>query len=251
MPPMPQSQRFISEDFKPIFGTVRAESESGSSAIVGATEGSSEMANGGINVPLSRQTSRQSRRDSPRHARTNLPSPNGQNGTVESTSSMRFGTGPYSVRPMTGNATAPIPQNPFTPNHNFPRPPRGSFSGRGRGAYRNSVSNPIANGGNIYQRGYGMGYQHFYPPAPGYAPPPMGLYDPMQNQYMHTQMYGRGAPPPPPMPQTVVPNLDPLRFYVLGQVSESHSSLDKADTTRSNTTSACKTLPWTSFSANK
>jgi la-related protein 1 len=35
------------------------------------------------------------------------------------------------------------------------------------------------------------------------------------------QMYGRGPMPPPPQPQTVVPglNMDPLRFYVLGQVS--------------------------------
>ena len=74
--------------------------------------------------------------------------------------------------------------------------------------------------GNVYQRGYGMGYPQLFAPTPGYAPAASGLYDPMQNQYRHTQMYGRGAPPPPPMPQTVIPNLDPLRFYVLGQVRQ-------------------------------
>jgi len=202
-----------------MFGTFKAESESGISALAGGTDEPREVANGGSSEPLSRQTSRQSRRDSPRRAHTQLPSPSGQGNSLESNASMRFGSGPYASKPVRGNATTPIPQNPFSPNHTFPRPPRASFSGRGRGGYRNSGpmgKNLYANGANMYQQGYGFGYPQFFPPATGYAAG--GLYDPAHAQYMHTQMYGRGAPPPPPMPQTVVPNLDPLRFYVLGQV---------------------------------
>jgi hypothetical protein len=49
------------------------------------------------------------------------------------------------------------------------------------------------------------------------------MFDPMQAQWFNMQMYGRGPMPPPPQPFTVVPglNMDPLRFYVLGQVGRS------------------------------
>lgn len=46
------------------------------------------------------------------------------------------------------------------------------------------------------------------------------MFDPMQAQWFNMQMYGRGPMPPPPTPQTVIAGpLEPLRFYVLGQVS--------------------------------
>lgn len=220
MPPMSQGQRRGSTGFKPVFGTVNVESSSGTSTSAGGVEAPSEVLNGTSSAPLSRHTSRQSRRDSsPQRSRAQLPSPNDQDIPLDP-SSMRFGSGPLGSKPMTGNSTAPILQNPFPANLPFPRPPRGGF-GRGRGAYRNSFST-MSGAPNMYQRGYGMGHQQFYPPQP--IPPyaPGGMYDPVQTQYMQTQMYGRGAPPPPPLPQTVIPGLDPTRFYVLGQVSVLH-----------------------------
>lgn len=44
-----------------------------------------------------------------------------------------------------------------------------------------------------------------------------GSYDSTQAQFMN--MYGRAGAPPPPMPQTNVPGIDLMRFYILGQVS--------------------------------
>ncbi|OWZ33091.1 hypothetical protein C366_05682 [Cryptococcus neoformans Tu401-1] len=83
---------------------------------------------------------------------------------------------------------------------------------------------------NLYQRGYGMGFQPFYPaataaasageggPTGAAAGDAAGVYDPAAAVYGNMGMYKSASMPPPPMPQTVVPNLDPLRFYVLGQV---------------------------------
>lgn len=202
--------------YKPVFGTIERESESGGSGAIVAEEVA--ITNGGLSAPLSRQTSRKSPRTSPTKPTSQLPNPDAQ--VFES--SLRFGSGPYSSRPMTGSATAPIPQYPFSQN----RPPRGRDARlamvhpRGRGGYRNasvpakgftSQTPPQTSGeGQAYPRGQ---MASTYMPAYGQQG-----YDPVQAGYMQMQMIGRG-PPPPPMPQTSVPSLDPLRFYVLGQVS--------------------------------
>lgn len=94
--------------------------------------------------------------------------------------------------------------------------------------------NPGAGAGatpNLYQRGFGMGFQPLYPAATAATSigagggtgaavgDAAGVYDPAVAVYGNMGMYKSASMPPPPMPQTVVPNLDPLRFYVLGQVS--------------------------------
>ncbi|WVQ76093.1 hypothetical protein IAR50_005732 [Cryptococcus sp. DSM 104548] len=161
-------------------------------------------------------------------------------------------------KPMQTSQTAPIPSHNFiNPTAGAARPPRGrndpargSFGGRGRGGFRSNsaiahhkghgapytsppmgvmglpmegMTYPAGNAPNLYQRGFGMGYQPFYPAAAGGASANatgqtvytgQGIYDPMQ----YANAYRGASMPPPPMPQTVVPNLDPLRFYVLGQV---------------------------------
>ncbi|ADV22192.1 hypothetical protein CNJ00100 [Cryptococcus gattii WM276] len=93
--------------------------------------------------------------------------------------------------------------------------------------------NPGAGAGatpNLYQRGFGMGFQPLYPAATAATSigagggtgaavgDAAGVYDPAAAVYGNMGMYKSASMPPPPMPQTVVPNLDPLRFYVLGQV---------------------------------
>ena len=129
---------------------------------------------------------------------------------------MRFGNGP--LKGQNQNATAPLLQQPFVPSTTgLPRPPRGgraSFSGgRGRGGHRNRNGagfDPNVAGQYAY---YGQAQGQYWGQQP--------MFDPMQAQSYNMQMYGRGPMPPPPQPQTVVPglNMDPLRFYVLGQVS--------------------------------
>ena len=74
------------------------------------------------------------------------------------------------------------------------------------------------------------------------------VYDPIQAQYA---MFQRGLAPPPPMPQTVVPNIDPQRFYILGQVSWRIPSDKTKLTSRSSTTLACRISPWTFSFVNR
>ena len=55
----------------------------------------------------------------------------------------------------------------------------------------------------------------------GYFPQPMGgvAYDSTYSGWPVQQgFYGQTGMPPPPMPQTIIPGLDGLRVYVLGQV---------------------------------
>lgn len=131
---------------------------------------------------------------------------------------MRFGNGP--LKGQSQNATAPLLQQPFVPSTTgLPRPPRGgraSFSGgRGRGGHRNRSGNGTGFDPNVAGQFayYGQAQAQYWGQQP--------MFDPMQAQSYNMQMYGRGPMPPPPQPQTVVPglNMDPLRFYVLGQVS--------------------------------
>ncbi|KAK6903782.1 hypothetical protein I203_107288 [Kwoniella mangroviensis CBS 8507] len=205
------------------------------------------IVNGEVENPLSRQTSKQSKAGSPKKGeQAQLPARN-----KDASPHLRFGSGPLQSRPMTGSNTAPLPQHGFNHNTNntLPRVPRGrdgraSFNGRGRGGFRSNSAiahphsmhpgfgspplggtsglpmdgfpNPNA---NTVPRGFvNLGFQSFYP-VQGYgqitAGP--GIYDPMQAQYGAGAMYRAGLPPPP-MPQTVVPNLDATRFYVLGQI---------------------------------
>ncbi|WVF69843.1 hypothetical protein IAT40_004624 [Kwoniella sp. CBS 6097] len=190
-----------------------------------------DVVNGDSTAPLSRQTSRQSKSGSPTKSQTQLPTSNSDS------THLRFGSGPLQSRPMTGSNTAPLPQQGFQPGSSATLPRargrdgRGSFNGRGRGGFRSNSAIPhkgqgyasppsgmsglpadgatFANGGQ-YQRGF-MGFQPFYPVGYG----PQGIYDPSQAQY---GVVYRAGLPPPPMPQTVVPNLDAMRFYVLGQI---------------------------------
>ncbi|WWD21456.1 hypothetical protein CI109_105941 [Kwoniella shandongensis] len=201
------------------------------SAVAGSgeavTNGDAEVEGVAGNTSLSRQTSRQSKQGTPQKAADNLPS----SATGDAASQAPATT--LQSQPMSGSTTAPLPQHSFNPaaNANLPRPPRGrdgraSFNGRGRGFRSNSAiphkghvfGSPPAGvsglpvDGSAFPRGF-AGYQPFYP-VNGFAQP--AIYDPMQAQYGNLAAF-RGAPPPP-MPQTVVPNLDSTRFYVLGQV---------------------------------
>ncbi|KAL7419018.1 hypothetical protein Q5752_006703 [Cryptotrichosporon argae] len=165
-------------------------------------------------APLSRQTSRQSTgtaaRRSPGHPLSNLPS-----------SEKRLAE--FEPRAFTGC----IPHHAFTPGGSG-RPPRGrerdargGFA-RGRGGFRGGApmrSYPgMADEAAIYARGFGTAYAAppagFYPPAGGFVAP---VYDPQAATAMGLP-FARPGIAPPPMPVTIVPNLDPLRFYVLGQV---------------------------------
>jgi hypothetical protein len=66
---------------------------------------------------------------------------------------------------------------------------------------------------------------------------------------------------PAPLPQTQVPNLDALNYYVLGQVSLPtcvvkrktlrEEIMVRADRDRSSTTFRCRTSPWTFSSASR
>ncbi|WVQ98020.1 hypothetical protein IAU59_005140 [Kwoniella sp. CBS 9459] len=195
-------------------------------------ETKAEIANGDSITPLSRHTSRQSKNGSPSKAQTQLPA------VTSDSTHLRSGAGPIQSRPMTGSNTAPLPQQGFQPGSSATLPRargrdgRGSFNGRGRGGFRSNSAMPhkgqgygspplnlsglptdgsaFAANGPQYQRGF-MGFQPFYPVGYG----PQGIYDPSQAQY---GVVYRAGLPPPPMPQTVVPNLDAMRFYVLGQI---------------------------------
>lgn len=131
-------------------------------------------------------------------------------------------------RPSGGNAS----QQGYGGSATLPRAPRGrdregrGYGGRGRGGYR-SVSQATGGGryelsplqGNAelahaYTRGYGMGYSYYPMPPAGFVMP----VDPSHATYPGMPMYARGTLPPPPLPVTQVPNLDPLRYWVLGQV---------------------------------
>ncbi|WWC86931.1 uncharacterized protein L201_001811 [Kwoniella dendrophila CBS 6074] len=212
------------------------------------TDKQAEVVNGETETHLTRQTSEQSKVGSPSKSNMQLSSP-----TKENSTQVRLGSGPLQSRPMTGSNTASIPQHSFNANNNntnLPRAPRGrdqrgSFNGRGRGGGFRSNSaithkqrqagfgspplggnsglpvdgfSPNGNA-NGFQRGFnGMQFQSFYP-VQGYGQTSAGpgIYDPMQAQYGAGAIYRPGLPPPP-MPQTVVPNLDATRFYVLGQI---------------------------------
>jgi len=205
LPPNPaQGSR---SGFKPTFGSV--ESEAGEEVFVNGNGNG----NGHASAPLSRQTSRASKRGSS-PSRSVIPSSTSDS-AIPLEQTMRFGNGP--LKGQNQNATAPLLQQPFVPTSGLPRPPRGgraSFSGgRGRGGHRNRSANgfdPNVAGQYAY---YGQAQAQYWGQQP--------MFDPMQAQSYNMQMYGRGPMPPPPQPQTVVPglNMDPLRFYVLGQVS--------------------------------
>ena len=220
------------QPIKPVFGSVGPSSEAGSLGLEQIKDLSQPSS-----APLSRQVSAQSHA-SPNRLSTHLPSPGRIVNHLDALG------GPQSKQ-MSGASSAPVshasyPHSNGTGSQTVPRPPRGrdargSFSSRGRGGYRGSgvkgFTSPVmaANGLPIdgaaaYARGYGVGYSYF----PVNAIPMAGLaqyaqgqqvtYDPSQAQY-NLQAYSRGAAPPPPMPQTVVANIDPHRFYILGQVS--------------------------------
>ncbi|KAK8847363.1 hypothetical protein IAR55_005220 [Kwoniella newhampshirensis] len=212
--------------------TAAVESVTGAATV----NGDAKAEDGSGDASLSRQASRQSMQGSPQKVNAQYPSP----GLFDAASHIRNGSGSLQSKPMSGSTTAPLPQHTFNPASisNLPRPPRGrdgraSFNGRGRGFRSNSAlphkghifgspptgaaglpmdGMPFANG-TAFSRGYAAGFQPFYPVS-GFAP--AAIYDPMQAQYGNLAAF-RGAPPPP-MPQTVVPNLDSTRFYVLGQV---------------------------------
>lgn len=233
LPPNPNGQAGKST-FKPTFGSLEPGSELIDEVVSTTGDVTAAVANGTSSVPLSRQTSKTSQ--SPVRTLSDHSIPLEQ--------AIRLGAGPLKASGQTHqNATAPLPQQPFasaSSAHTHPRPPRGgrnSFSGRGRGGGRGGRFDPnfagaghASNSGNVYAQGYGMGYpvngfygQHAAYPAgaPGVVGHQQPMFDPMQAQWFNMQMYGRGPMPPPPTPQTVVAglNMDPLRFYVLGQVS--------------------------------
>lgn len=240
LPPNPsQGPR---SSFKPTFGSV--ESELGEAEVFVNGNGNG---NGHASAPLSRQTSRASKRGSSPSRSAILPSSTSDS-AIPLEHTMRFGNGP--LKGQNQNASAPLLQQPFVPSTSsgLPRPPRGgraSFSGgRGRGGHRNRNGfDPNLAAGQYY---YGQAGQGQY-----WGQQPM--FDPMQAQSYNMQMYGRGPMPPPPQPQTVVPglNMDPLRFYVLGQVRLVSFGTEHELTNRSSTTSQCKISPWISSFVNR
>nr|XP_019008524.1 uncharacterized protein I206_07084 [Kwoniella pini CBS 10737]OCF47305.1 hypothetical protein I206_07084 [Kwoniella pini CBS 10737] len=204
-----------------------------------------EKSNGDVNngSEFSRQLSNTSKPGSPKkgdHQALTSPVDN------ETSPQVRIGNEPSAPqsKPMVASNTAPLPQQGFN-NHALPRVPRGrdprqSYNGggnRGRGGFRSNSafvhkphshfgSPPLGGSSNLpndglsngFPRGHGQfgGFQTFYP-VQGFGQPNPSVYDPMQAQYGAGAVYRAGLPPPP-MPQTVVPNLDATRFYVLGQI---------------------------------
>lgn len=172
-----------------------------------------EYANGAASAPMSRAGSALDKR-SP--GGSQLPLSPEQAGRDESS------------RPSGSHAA----QHSYAGNATLPRAPRGrdregrGYSGRGRGGYR-SVSQATQGGryelsplqgtaelAHAYTRGYGMGYSYYPMPPAGFVMP----VDPSHATYPGMPMYARGPLPPPPLPVTQIPNLDPLRYWVLGQV---------------------------------
>lgn len=235
LPPNSQAPR---SGFKPTFGSV--ESEAGEEVYVNGN------GNGHASAPLSRQTSRTSKHESSPSA---IPSSTSDS-AIPLEQTMRFGNGP--LKGQNQNATAPLLQQPFIPSSSgLPRPPRGgraSFSsgGRGRGGHRARIFDQNIAGQYAY---YGQAQAVAQGQYWGQQP----MFDPMQAQSYNMQMYGRGPMPPPPQPQTVVPglNMDPLRFYVLGQVRHFFVVSLRGANDRWNTISRCRTWPWISFSVNR
>ena len=233
LPPMPaNATKNATPTFRPVFGTATSDAAS-----------SVEEVTTTMSAPLSRQTSRQSVGQSSRLSRTQLPSPSSQALNLD-VASMRLGAGPFGTGKNTiPSAPLPAPQFPTANGAGqFTRPPRNregrqSFSGPtgpvGRGGgrgFRSSsghrgpkgfASPPGALRGlpsdNLYARGYGMGYG-FVPPMGPMTYGANAQYEAWNAQYSQFAPQ-RGAMPPPPMPVTMVGGLDPLRVYVLGQVS--------------------------------
>ena len=229
LPPMPGASTEKAPDaaYRPVFGTVNTDTTSS----VGEAATS-------MSAPLSRQTSRQSRH-SPRVSRTQLPSPAGHQPFNLDTASIRLGAGPFN---RANNVIPPHPlpaqstSTPPTPSQYRPsrsRDQRQSFSGLGgRGGMRGfrptslprtknfaSPPNNMKNlPDNMYARGYGMGYGFVPQPAGPMPYGSSGMYDAWAGQLPQHGSIAGGLPPPP-MPQTMVFGLDPLRVYVLGQVS--------------------------------
>ncbi|GMK57820.1 hypothetical protein CspeluHIS016_0406540 [Cutaneotrichosporon spelunceum] len=163
----------------------------------------------------------------------------GANGTASAPTS-RHGSNPGTPgkRPSPHSASSPLspesgaaamPHHFGTaPRRGRDRDGRGGYGGRTRGGYHRSASNtpmnrmfdlsPVGTNANLYAAGYGMGY--------GYYPVPANMmnvanvatalpgFDMTQAQYA---LFQRNMPPPP-VPVTAVPNIDPLRYWVLGQV---------------------------------
>lgn len=214
LPPHPNGQA-PKTAYKPTFGSV----EPGSEGDAISNHGDVAYMNGHASAPMSRQTSRASKvATSPRTGNGVLPT-SSSDSAIPLEDSIRLGSGP--LKGQAQHATAPLPQQTFAQGTaaSLPRPPRGgraSFSGgRGRGGARGG------RGGFTHDANMGFGYAAGYYGQPGYAGA-QPMFDPMQAQWYNMQMYGRGPMPPPPTPQTVVPNLnlDPLRFCVLGQVNQ-------------------------------
>jgi la-related protein 1 len=161
-------------------------------------------ANGSASAPLSRHGSNQ--------------------GTSGKRPSPHSGSTPLS--PESGAAPLPHHFGGNVPRRGRDRDGRGGYGGRGRGGYR-SASNtpmnrmyelsPVGQNASLYGS-YGVGYGYY--PVPANMTANMvavsGGFDPaMAAQY---SLFQRGMPPPP-LPVTAVPNIDPLRYWVLGQVS--------------------------------
>ncbi|TXT04187.1 uncharacterized protein COLE_07884 [Cutaneotrichosporon oleaginosum] len=140
-------------------------------------------------------------------------------------------SGSTPLSPETGATPLPHHFGPAVPRRGRDRDGRGGYAGRGRGAYR-SASNtpmnrmyelsPVGTNASLYGTGYGIGYGYYPVPAATMANMANMVAVPgfdatsaqAQAQYA---MYQRGMPPPP-LPVTAVPNIDPLRYWVLGQV---------------------------------
>jgi len=215
LPPIP-AKASLAAPFTPSYMTAPA------AANTSQTEATHVVSNGEMSTPMSRTGSKQSQQShqslySPVRPSPPLPS-SGQLPTGENASG----------RSVSGSIPASGAQNGFANVngiHPIPRPPRGrdsrgSFTHRGRGGYRGMkglVSPIMGPNGLPIENGRAQG-QHYYPTnAMGMSQyGGQTVYDPIQAQYA---LFQRGLAPPPPMPQTVVPNIDPQRFYILGQVS--------------------------------